>query len=147
MISCRYPTGIFYDVRLEFPSSLKHLPTPGLEFHRCLTGRPVLIWLPNGEVQAVDDDVLHCLRAQQVQEVQLDAADADFRLFEQAEQAQSINRVQFSALRRQIMLWLCRQSGVLFIDLQYLGSCYWFQASLSTSCEVAGDLYCVWGAA
>lgn len=86
MISCCYPTGIFYDVRLKLPSCLENLPTPGLESHRCLTGRPVLIWLPNGEVQAVDDDVLHCLWAQQVQEVQLDAANADFWLLRQAEQ-------------------------------------------------------------
>lgn len=104
MIQCCYPTGIFYDVWLELPSGLEHLPSPGLEFHRCLTGRPVLIWLPYGEVQAVDDDVLHCLRAQQVQEVQLDAADADFWLLKQAQQAQSINCVQFHALRCPIML-------------------------------------------
>lgn len=38
-------------------------------------------------------------------------------------------------------------SGVFIVDLHYLGSRYWFQASLSTSCEVAGDLNCVWGAA
>lgn len=82
-----YPTGIFYDVWLELPSSLKHLPCPCLEFHRCLTGRPVLICLPNGEIQAVDDDVLLRLGAQQVQEIQLDAADADFWLLRQAQQA------------------------------------------------------------
>lgn len=83
-----YPAGIFYDVWLELPSSLKHLPSPGLEFHRCLTGRPVLIWLPHGEIQAVDDDVLHRLRAQQVQEVQLDAANADFWLLTEVQQAE-----------------------------------------------------------
>lgn len=78
-----YPTGVLYDIWLELPSHLKNFPTPGLESYR-----PQGSWLifsrpPHRDVQAVNNDVLRCLWAQQVQEVQLDTADSHCWLLKQ----------------------------------------------------------------
>lgn len=88
MTPCRsYPAGVFHDFWLQLSSHLEHLPTPGLESHRAPGGGLVLSRPPHRDVQAVDDDVLLCLWAQQVQEVHLDTTDADYWLLKQAEQA------------------------------------------------------------
>lgn len=71
-----YPTGVLYDLRLQLSSHFKHLPAPGLEFHRLLV-QLILSCPPHREVQTVNDDMLHCFWAQQVQEVHLNTSNAD----------------------------------------------------------------------
>lgn len=75
------PAGVLYDVRLQLPSCLHHLSTPGPQTHAALGGgRPILLAPPHGHVQTVDGDVLHSLRTQQVQEVHLDTPHVDLQL-------------------------------------------------------------------
>lgn len=85
----RYPAGVLNDIWLELSSRLEDLPAPGLESHRRPVSRLIRSRAPHGEVQAVDDDVLHRLGAQQVEEIQLDTTDADCRLLGRAEQGVS----------------------------------------------------------
>lgn len=81
-----YPAGVFYDLWFKLPSNLENLPTPGFESHWPLGGCQKLCWPPNRGVQAMDGDVLHCLWAQQMQEVQLDTASTEGRLLREAGQ-------------------------------------------------------------
>ena len=67
----------------QLPSGMDQLSTPGPEGGSVGAGGPAVLLAPHSGVQAVDRDVLHRLRAQQVQEVHLHTANAHFRLFQE----------------------------------------------------------------